>query len=108
MARELLPANNLRLGTSLFALARARLALGQAATAEPLLREALAVRSPPYPAEDPRVLEVQVALVNALEALDKPGEAEALRRHIDPLLKTLATPHAENLLGRLTDSRRSR
>lgn len=107
MAREVLPANNLRLGTSLFALARARLALGLAATAEPLLREALAVRSPPYPSEDPRVLEVQVALVSALQALDKPGEAEALRRQIGPVLEALATPYAENLLARLADSGRS-
>ncbi len=98
MARETLPANNLRLGTSLFALARARLALEKDESAVPLLREALAVRSPPYPAGDPRVLEVEVALADALGTSD---EAHALRRRLVPVLEALATPYARILLARL-------
>jgi len=92
---------NLRLGSPLYALARIKLAQGHAGEAEPLLREALAVRSPPDPASDPRVLEVQVALINALSATGKQDAARRLRATVDPLLAKTASPYAADLRGRL-------
>jgi hypothetical protein len=84
----------------LFVLARADLALDRACEAEPLLREALAARSPPYPDSDPRV-EVRIALVNALAELGDLDEAHALTTEIDPLLKTSSSPYAADLRTRL-------
>ncbi|HET6546440.1 MAG TPA: serine/threonine-protein kinase [Rhodanobacteraceae bacterium] len=101
MARKVLPPRNYRLGAPLFALARADIALGRAADAEPLLREALAVRSPPYPADDPRVLEVKVALAVALRALHRGGEARAIEADIDPMLGASTSPYAADLRARL-------
>ena len=101
IARHVLPANNWQLGTALFALTRTELALGHANAAEPLLREALAVRSPPHPANDLRVLEVKVSLVSALSAQSKNDAARTLRSDIEPLLKTLASPYAADLRERL-------
>lgn len=102
LARKALPEKNYQLGSPLYALARADLALGHPDTAEPLLREALAVRSPPYPADDPRVLEVKVALVNALEAQHKDDEARALRGTIEPVLQASKSPYSVDLLERLS------
>jgi serine/threonine-protein kinase len=85
----------------LFALARANLALKRPEAAEPLLREALAVRTPGYPASDPRVLEVKVALVNALEMLGRVNEQRKLRAEIEPQLKASSSPYAADLRGRL-------
>lgn len=102
MARRVLPTGNVRLGSSLYASARANLALERAAMAEPLLREALIVRSPTYPATDPRMLEVKVALIGALEALQRTDEARALRGELVPQLKAMTTsPYANELLRRL-------
>jgi serine/threonine-protein kinase len=101
MARKALPAGNYRLGIPLLALAHAEYALARANEAEALLREALAVRSPPHPANDPRVLEVQVALVNALAAQGKQQEASALSARIEPLLKASPSPYAADLRTRL-------
>jgi serine/threonine-protein kinase len=100
-ARTTFPAGNVRIGSALFAAGRARLALRRAGDAEPLLREALAVRRPPLVDGDPRVLEVEVALVNALAALGKSAEAETLAARIRPLLKASATPYAADLGARL-------
>lgn len=100
-ARKVFPSHYYKLGMPLFAQARARLALGKPAEAEPLLREALAVRSPPHPANDPRVLEVKVALVNALVAQHKDAEAQTLHAEIEPLLKASSSPYAADLLARL-------
>ncbi len=102
-ARKLLPPGNFRLGFPLYALARARLASGQATEAESLLREALAVRSPPYPASDPRVLEVEVALAGALRALHRDDEADALEATIEPVLAASASPYAADLRARLAN-----
>ena len=102
LARKALSGKNYQLGSPLYALARAELALAHANTAEPLLREALAVRSPPYPAGDPRVLEVKVALVNALEAQHKNDEARTLRTEIEPPLHASKSPYATDLLARLS------
>ena len=101
MARTLFKSGQASLGTPLFALARAELARGNAQAAEPLLREAIAVRSPPNPAGDPRVLEIQVTLVNALDALGHAGEARDLRSAIEPFLKNSASPYAMILRQRL-------
>ena len=92
---------NLRLGSPLFAMARIKLAQGRPGEAEQLLREALAVRSPPHPAGDPRVLELQVALINALSASGKQDQARQLMATVDPLLAKMASPYAADLRGRL-------
>ncbi len=63
--------NNYDLGSPLFAMARAALALERPAEAEPLLREALALRSKVHPQDDPRILEVKVGLISALRAQQK-------------------------------------
>jgi eukaryotic-like serine/threonine-protein kinase len=102
-ARTALPPRNIGLSNPLFALARANLALERAADAEPLLREALSVRSPPLAPNDPRVLEIKVALVNALNALDRTDEAHALRLEIEPPLRAWASPYAADLRDRLAE-----
>ncbi|HET6545135.1 MAG TPA: serine/threonine-protein kinase [Rhodanobacteraceae bacterium] len=89
------------LGIPLFAMARADLALERAAAAEPLLRQALALRSAVHPANDPRVLEVKVSLINALKAQRKDDEARALMNEIEPLLQESSTPYAADLRARL-------
>jgi serine/threonine-protein kinase len=99
--RALAPAHTLQQGGPLLAVARARLASNDVAGAEPLLREALAVRSPPYSPDDPRVLEVKVALFAALRAQGRDGEAGTLRREIEPVLRAQHTPYASDLLGQL-------
>lgn len=73
------PADDFRRAFALYAAARVALAGQRGADAEPLLRRALGLRSPPHPATDPRVLEVEVALVQALAAQGKRDEAERLR-----------------------------
>jgi tetratricopeptide (TPR) repeat protein len=101
MSRTVFTPKHLNLSTPLLALGRADLALGHADEAEPALREALAVRNPPFPAGDPRVLEVKVFLVEALEALGRTEEAVAMRAEIEPLLKASASPYESDLLARL-------
>jgi serine/threonine-protein kinase len=91
------------LGVPLFAVASARLAAGRADEAEPLLAEALAVRSPPHPASDPRVLEVEVARVRAWTLLGKHDEAERMRADIAPRLRALGTPYGSDLRLKLAD-----
>jgi serine/threonine-protein kinase len=90
-----------KIGFALYALARADLARGRAAHAEPLLREALKVRSPPHPATHPRVLEVEAALVQALAAQGKHEQAHTLAAEIRPRLQASSTPYAADLLARL-------
>jgi len=97
LARRSFQPGNFRLGASLYALARARLALGSADAALPLLDEALSVRSPPHPAGDPRVLEVQAVRAAALTALGRRDEASLLRQAIDPLIDKLAAPYQGSL-----------
>jgi serine/threonine-protein kinase len=108
LARIAYTAKHYVLGIPLFALARAQLAQGDAAGAEPLLREALALRQPPHPAADPRVLEVKVALVDALTTLKRDAEAQALRAEIEPLLAASSTPYAADLRARLAAAMRPR
>jgi serine/threonine-protein kinase len=98
------PADDFRNGFALYALARAQLAAARAADAEPLLRKALKLRQPPFPATHPRVLEIQVALVQALDAQGKHDEARALRGEIAPQL-TAALPYNQTLRARLDAAR---
>ncbi|MEO5559214.1 MAG: tetratricopeptide repeat protein, partial [Dokdonella sp.] len=101
LARAVLPAHNVRLGTPLFALARVKAAQASPAEAEALLSEALAVRHPPYPDDDPRVLELQVDRVRALEELGKTDEARILRARIGALLQASSSPYTIDLRARL-------
>jgi len=101
LARKALPAGNFRLGTALFSLARVKLAIADATAAESLLREALTVRSSVHPANDPRILEVKVALVNALTAQQKTAEAQNLAAEIAPLLRSPTHPYLADLRARL-------
>ncbi|HEY0178728.1 MAG TPA: tetratricopeptide repeat protein, partial [Dokdonella sp.] len=100
-ARRAFPRAHPALGAPLFALAEAQLALAAAKAAERTLREALAVRSPPYPADDPRVLEVEAALAAALRGQGRHGEAAALAAEVRPLLRASASPYARALEARL-------
>jgi eukaryotic-like serine/threonine-protein kinase len=89
------------LGIPLFALARAALALERASEAEPLLRKALALRSTVHPADDPRILEVKVTLIETLRVLRQTEEAGALTAEVVPVLKASATAYSADLLKRL-------
>ena len=100
-ARRAFAPGHSQLGAALYALARAELALGHAREAESAAREALAVRCPPYPADDLRVLEVQVALAASLALLSRIEEADALRAAIVPALRASPAPYARDLLDRL-------
>lgn len=100
LARAALPAHNIGLANALFALGRAELALEHDAIAEPLLREALAVRSP-LAHNDPRVLEIKVALVDAIRARGVDAEVAALRAEVEPMLAASASPYAADLRERL-------
>jgi len=100
-ARKAYPEKHYLLGVPLFAVASARLAANRADEAEPLLVEALAVRSPPHPASDPRVLEIEVALIGAWTRLGKHAEAERMRNDVEPRLRALGTPYGADLRRRL-------
>ena len=100
-SRTALPSGNYRLGAPLFALARAKLALGRPNEAEPLLREALSVRNPPHPADDVRVLEVKVSLAAALAALGRNAESRVLINEVGPPLMASSSPYATDLRARL-------
>ena len=101
LARRTLPAGHFLIATPLFALARANLAERRAADAEPLLREALSLRSRIEPAADPRVLEVEVALVDALAGQGRATAARALRAEIERPLRASKSPYAVELRARL-------
>jgi serine/threonine-protein kinase len=105
LARKILPERHFLIAMPLFALARAELAERRATEAEPLLREALSLRAPLVPASDPRVLEIDVALVAALEGQGKAAEARALRADIAPKLRSVHTPYADELRARLASAR---
>ena len=92
------------LGIPLFAMARAAMAMERAGEAEPLLRQALALRSSVHPHNDPRILEVKVALVNALTAQQKTVEAKSLAAEIEPLLRSSTHPYLADLRARLASA----
>jgi serine/threonine-protein kinase len=102
-ARTAYPQKHYMLGVPLFVLARADLALGRSQEAETLLREALAVRSPPHPPADPRVLEAKVAMVLALTNLGRLDEARVLRADMVPALQALATSYGVELRRQLDE-----
>ncbi len=85
----------------LFALARSELALGHAEAAEPLLQEALSLREAVHGPDDPRLLEVKVALVAVLAATGRQREAAAARESLEPRLRASRSPYAADLLARL-------
>jgi hypothetical protein len=64
-------------------------------------REALALRGTVHTPGDPHMLEVDVALVNALTTQGKAEEANALTARIAPLLNASTSPNAEELRARL-------
>jgi serine/threonine-protein kinase len=92
--------NSYLLGVPLFAMARVALAQEHAAEAEPLLRQALALRSAVHPPDDPRILEVKVGLINALQALKRADEATELIGEVEPPLRASTSPYAADLLRR--------
>jgi serine/threonine-protein kinase len=100
-ARRAYVPHHSQIGTALFALARANLALGHVAEAETLLREARDVRSPPLPADDLRVLEVDASLAVALRAQGRDEEAATLRARIEPQLAASHSPYARDVRARL-------
>ncbi|HET7064961.1 MAG TPA: serine/threonine-protein kinase [Rudaea sp.] len=93
--------NTYHLGIPLLAMARAALALERASEAEPLLRQALALRGTVHPADDPRILEVKVALIEALTALRQTNEAGTLTAEVVPVLQASASPYSVDLRKRL-------
>jgi serine/threonine-protein kinase len=97
LARRSFQPGNFRLGASLLALGRAKLALGDAGAGLALLDEALTVRAPPHPEGDPRVLEVQAARADALSGLGRAREAAELRASIAPLVAKLGAPYRKSL-----------
>jgi serine/threonine-protein kinase len=99
--RHTVPAGNPQLGVPLIASARATLASRDAAGAEALAREAHAVRSPPFRADDPRVLEADVVRVEALRALGRHDDAAALVAQIRAALPSNAKPIARDYDARL-------
>lgn len=101
LARKAYPPKHYMLGVPLYAMARIRNALGRPQEAEPLLREALDVRSPPHPRSDPRVLEVKVELIDVLMKLARSDEARAMRADIESDLRSLDTPYGADLRSRL-------
>ena len=66
-----------------------------------MLREALSLRSRIEPAADPRVLEVEVALVDALAGQGRATAARALRAEIERPLRASKSPYAVELRARL-------
>ena len=76
--------------------ARVALARNRAVEAETLLRAASAARAV-LAREDPRVLEVQVALIRALEMQGKRDEAKSLRAQVEPVLAASRSPYFADL-----------
>lgn len=101
MARRVLPPGNWQLAGTLYAAARAELATGHAAEAESNTRGALDLRRAHLPGDDPRVLEVQVALIRALEMQGEEKEAASLRVKVEPLLAKSDSPYLVELRRRL-------
>jgi len=99
-AKKAYPADDFRNAYALYASARIALAQQRGGDAEAPLREALRLRSPPFPADHPSVLEVEVALAQSLAMQHKDAEARALREHIGPLLAA-PLPYNADLRARL-------
>jgi serine/threonine-protein kinase len=100
-SRKAFTPDHFRNGFALYAVARAELALGRAADAELLLREALKVRAATHPPTHPNVLEVEATLAQSLTTQGKSTEARALAVQIEPWLRASSSPYAAELLARL-------
>jgi len=101
LARRTFPPRSYRLGLSLYALGCAASANGDTTSALRALDEALAVRMPPHPAGDPRVLEVQVERVRVLRVLQRGPEARGIEEAIEPLIRALPATWRQRLDARL-------
>lgn len=84
-----------------YAAARIRLASGQGNAAERMLRPVLRVRAAKFADHDPRVLEVQVALIRALAMQGKTAQADKLRTAVQPVLAASSSPYLATLRERL-------
>ncbi len=101
-ARKQLPPGHYLIAVPLFALGRADLAAGRNAEAEAELREALALREPLLPPSDPRILEIKVGLLSALEAEGRAADAAAMRPELERALRGLRTTYADDLRARMS------
>ncbi|HVV97357.1 MAG TPA: serine/threonine-protein kinase [Rhodanobacteraceae bacterium] len=101
-ARAAVPKDHALIAIPLFALARAELAQGRAAEAEAALRDALALRRS-LPPGDPRRLEAEVALVQALAMQGRGEEAASERTALDGPLASSTLPYAITLRKRLAE-----
>ena len=99
--RKVVQPGSPRMAAPLFAMARIELAGGNAQTAESLLREALAIRSKRLPEQDPRLLELRVALARACAAQGRIDEADAMAAPLQVALKASTSPYAADLRARL-------
>jgi eukaryotic-like serine/threonine-protein kinase len=86
---RLFPKDGYKIGTSLLLLGIASTDMGHPADAEPLLRRALSVRQAVYSSNDPRLIEVRLALARALVAQNKFDDASVAIENID---RSIATP----------------
>ena len=109
LGNGLFPKGNYRFGTSLLLMGLAKMEEGRYGEAESAFREALAVRGV-YVATDPRLIEVKLALTEALLQQGKKREARAFAGSIPALLAGSAYPcdvelraKAMELLGRATN-----
>lgn len=93
--------DNYALGLPLFAFGRSAMALERHEEAETALREALSLRQRVHPADDPRVLEVEVALAGVLRARHEIDEARRLIAQIAPILESTNSAYAAELRERL-------
>ena len=80
--------------------ARVALARNQPAEAEPLLLAAYAARKVLAP-NDPRMAEVQVALIRALELQGKRNQVKSLRAQVEPVLVASRSPYFADLRRQL-------
>lgn len=104
--RKVVPRGSPQLEVILLSDAQARLALGDAGSAEGMLREALTSSSALKPG-DPRVIEIKTALMRALAAQNKNNEARRLRSGIEPALDASTASHAPALRTALHESNKS-
>lgn len=90
----------LSLSISEYASARVALACDKPAEAEPLLLAAYAARKTLAP-NDPRMAEVRVALIRALEMQGKRNQAKSIRARVEPMLAASQSPYFADLRRQL-------
>jgi eukaryotic-like serine/threonine-protein kinase len=99
IARKSFSPHHVTLGVPLFALARVELARGNAEAASTLLHEAREDRAD-CPADDPRILEIDVALAQIGASRNEPASRDAAQK-LRARLNALDTPYARDLKSRL-------